>query len=316
MENVLQFGMCVLSTRLDEKTSKILVQLGDDRGAADTDNAEWVQSVGLASLPSKVSPGKASCQVVSMQGGDRDVCIGSQDLRGLELYGNLKPGETCLYGAGELGLSQGRAIIKTDGSLNLFTTDTNTRDGKSIYLRIGTGTDANGLPDGLSFVAPWGTLKFDSAGFRVTHKSGASLELGGILGIPPPLDVISSYLSVTAGAIIGKCSAASFGVTAQQPVAQAVPTQAALIALQAQIAAQQVQIAALQTEIDAVAGALVSVAGITGPVAVAHATAAAVGTAAVVVGAAAVTTGAAAVTAGTSAVSAASLLMPAVTSSS
>ncbi len=297
----IRVGLAVLSTSVNPVTDKILAQLGDERGATDGENAEWVQHVGFMSRPSKVDPGKASAQSVCVTGGDRDVCIGSQDARGRELAGLIAEGETVLYAGGETGTAQARVVLKADGSINIFTTDTNTRDGKSVYLRIGTGSDTNGLPDGLSFVAPWGTLKFDSAGFRVVHKSGASFELGGILGMPAPLDVISSYIRMNAGTINGTCSASSFGVTGQTPLAQSIPTLASFTAL-------QTEVAALQVEIAAVAAALVAVAAIAGPVTPAHVSAAAPAAAAVLVGAAAVVTGAAAVTAS-------ALLVPATTSS-
>lgn len=311
--------LSVLSTRVTEG-GKVLAQLGDDRGATDTDNAEWFQPSGIISRPPKVQPGAAAAQVVCLEGGDRDVCLGAQDARGRELAGLIKDGEFCAFAAGELGISQASLLMKQDGSINLFTTDTNTRDGKSVYLRIATGTNDQGLPDGFSFVAPWGTIKFDSAGFRIAHKSGAAFELGGILGMPAPLDAISSYCKVTAGTLIGTCSAASFGVAAQQPVAQCIPTQTALSALQAQITALQAEIQAVSTLAELTATQLVAVTGTPGapasPLLAVHATAAAVALAGVPAAQAAVTAGANAVAGGAAALAAAEILMPAVTSSS
>ena len=142
MSGLIQVGMAVLSTALNAVTKKILVQLGDDRGAPDSDNAEWWQHVGFASLPSIPSPGKASAQVVCVKGGDRDVCTASQDLRGLELYGSLKPGETCVYAAGETGTAQGRMLLKQNGSVNVYTRKGNTSSGAGMGIFVNPDDDS------------------------------------------------------------------------------------------------------------------------------------------------------------------------------
>lgn len=172
---------------------------------------------------------------------------------------NLTAGQKVIA-AGE---GAAKVIANNDGSLSLFTTDDNTDTGKSVYLRV--------AKDGFAFVAPWGTLKFDGTGLHVLHSSGASFDLGGIYGLPSPLDQLGSYVKMSAAMIEGECSAASFGSGVADPLAASTPTLAA--------------IAALQTELAAIAAALVAVAAITGPVTAAHATAAGAATAAVSAGA-------------------------------
>jgi len=238
MSSLIQFGMSVLSTAIDAVTSKILAQLGDDRGAADSDNAEWVQHVGFASRPSKVVPGKASAQVVCVKGGDRDVCIASQDMRGLELYGRLKEGETACYAAGADGLAQGRTLWKADGSITHFTKEGNIETGDSIYARVASGMDTRGIPDGFTWSGPWGTKKFDQTGFHVVHSSGACIDMGGI-GLPAPLDVIGSYIKLKAATVSIQSTGMSHGdgVSPVDPLAKSTFVNAALASMQAQLTA-------------------------------------------------------------------------------
>lgn len=194
LSSLIQSGYAVLATTVNAITGKILAQLGDVRGATDTDGAEWWQHVGFASRPSKAEKNKSAAQVVVLKGGDRDTCIASQDMRGLELYGNLKEGETCLYGAGEYGTSQGRVIIKSDGSVTLFTTDTNEAGGKTVALRVSpTG--------GLEFTSQWGSLTLNETGFHVKTAGGPRLDMGSITvpGVPAAVTgAFTGYAKMTA----------------------------------------------------------------------------------------------------------------------
>ena len=98
-----------------------------------------------------------------------------------------------LYAAGVDGNSQGRIVIKDNGAISLYTTDTNKKDGTAVFLRI--------APDGFEFVAPWGSLKFDATGFFVKTKTGERIEMGPIQipGIPAELtSVFGGYCKITA----------------------------------------------------------------------------------------------------------------------
>lgn len=143
-----------------------------------------------------------------------------------------------------------RAVVKADGSIALFTTDTNDDNGKSVYIRV--------APDGMQFVAPWGTVKFDASGFHVLHSSGASFDLGGIYGMPAPLDQITSYVRMSAATINGRASAASFGVGTTDPVASSTAVMTAIAALQAQVTAMEAAWAALGAITGPIAGAAVA----------------------------------------------------------
>lgn len=184
----------VLGTTRDEATNSISAQLGNVIvEQATSPGAEWVQHVGFCSLPSKASPKVTAAQVVCVTSSGRDVCIASKDVRGQQLYANLRPGEAVMYAGGADGESQARVACKDDGSTTIYTTDTNTNAGRGVYLAV-TSTE-------LRFEAPWGRIVFDSSGFRVVHYSGARLDLGGIGGLEAPLDTLASYANLSAAMV-------------------------------------------------------------------------------------------------------------------
>lgn len=146
----LNVGLEILTSKVNPKTRKILLQLGDVRNeTTDTDNAEQWQEVGFVSRASKPEPGKAAAQTVSVKCGDHDIVISTQDLRGLELAGQLDFGETCVYAPGEDGTAQARILLKKDGSINLFTKKGNATDGTGLGIFINTdGSISIVGPDG------------------------------------------------------------------------------------------------------------------------------------------------------------------------
>jgi hypothetical protein len=237
-------GLDVLSTTTDPKTNKLLAQTGNAVSSSTDANAvEWWQHVGFCARPSKPIAGKSAAQCVVLKTSDRDVAIASQDTRSLDIYGNLTHGEVCIYAAGQECLSQGRILLKDDGSVSMFTTDTNRAGGKSVYFRMGTGQPApSGGPDGFTWAAPWGTMKFDATGFHIAMKSGAEFHLGAIAGLPAPLDVISSYCSINAGTMHVNTASHAVGNGAVQ-LANAQAAMAAITSLQAQVTALQAALA-------------------------------------------------------------------------
>lgn len=244
LENLFHVGVDILKTEVSGETSSIMCQTGDAFSGDPGSETVWMQHVGFASRPSKVSPdgNNLSCaQGVILKQSDYDVCIGTRDTRTQTIFASIKEGETAVFAAGGDGLSQAKILLKDDGSINLYTTDTNTTAGKSVYLRLAT--------DGLQFTAPWGTLTFDESGFHVLHSSGASFDLGGIYGVPgfdsAPLNTLTSYVTMQAGTISSQSSAQAFGVGAPLPLAGSVGTLSAISALQAQITSLQTVIAAI-----------------------------------------------------------------------
>ncbi len=272
LKGFLQVGYDILTSYLDPHTNKIMAQVGNVLAeTVDSDQVEHWHHAGFASRAPKPDPKKEAAQGVMLRTGDYDILIASQDMRGLELYALLNFGEACMYAAGENGTAQARVICKGNGSVAIVTTDSNTKDGQTVYFMV--------APDGFSFVAPWGTLKFNATGFHVLDSSGANLSIGGIAGMPAPLDVIGSYIKMSAGTINGVATASSFGSGGEQPLAASIPTAAAIASL-------QTQVTALTTALVAFGAAV----GLVGPV---HAAAAAVAATAVEAGTTAVSVAAA-----------------------
>jgi len=247
LKSLIHVGFDVLTTIVNEKTRRVLAQIGSVVAeTTDSDNAEWWQHVGFASRPSKPEAKTKAAQAVVVRAGDHDIITNSQDLRGLELYGNLKAGETCVYAAGEEGTGQARTLWRDDGAITHFTTEGNVAGGKAIYARVGKGLDDDtGLMDGFSWAAPWGTMRFDQSGFHVVHSSGAEFHMGGINGMPAPLDQIGTYCSIQAAAVTTTSSCQSLGAGVTQPLAFAVGTLATFTAMQAAITAMQAAIVAI-----------------------------------------------------------------------
>jgi hypothetical protein len=258
LSGLFKVGLDVLTTTVNRTTKKILAQLGDvHKQTTDTDNAEWWQHIGFASRPPKPEAGKRAAQTTSFCAGDHDVVFASQDLRGLELYGQLDHGETCVYAPGLDGLAQARVILKKNGSLHLFTKTGNTDSGKGMGVSVNSDGSISVAGDGNAvLIGSDGSVKIFNAsgGIQVTADGSVKLASGAKVEI--------SGASITMG-----------GPTAL-PVAIGPNVVTAITALQAQITA-------LQTEIAATAAALVACMNIPGPILPPHGAAAAAATTAV-----------------------------------
>ncbi len=191
---MIQVGLDILNTTINEKTGKLLMQLGSVQGqTVDTDGAEPWNQYGVVSRPPKPVAGKLAAQAIVFRTGDRDIVLATQDQRGLELYGNLGYGEVAVYSAGEDGEGQARTLWKKDGSVCTMTTNDNTPDGKVVALTVS--------PTALKFTAPWGSLVFDASGLHIKTKAGPRLDMGGlsIPGLPDALiGPFTGYFKVTA----------------------------------------------------------------------------------------------------------------------
>lgn len=169
LRGAIQVGYDILTTTVNKVTKKILVQLGDvHKQTTDTDNAEWWQQVGFASRPPKPDAGKKAAQAVCIRAGDHDICIASQDLRGLDLYGNLDHGETCLYAPGTTGTGQARVLLKKDGSINLYTRKGNTSGGAGMIIQVDAENGAIRLVNDKGY-----GIIIDSDGVKITAGNSA-----------------------------------------------------------------------------------------------------------------------------------------------
>lgn len=173
LKGFIQVGFDVLSSRVDEVTRKMLLQVGDVvTSTIDSSRVEHWQHYGIASRMPKPDPGKKAAQVILLRTGDYDIALASQDLRGLELYGELGYGEVAIYSAGEDGKGQARGLWKNDGSVSLYTKKGNTKDGAGMMVQLDAQSGAIRAinPDGYGLIV-------DANGVVLTSKK-ASLRLG------------------------------------------------------------------------------------------------------------------------------------------
>lgn len=175
-----------MSTTIDAITGILTAQIGDAvKGIASSSGAEIWQQWGFASLPTPPQNGQSGAQALVMKRGVLDIIFAGRDPRAGAIWGNLKPGEVAVFGTGPTGTGQGRMLLKQDGSVTLYTTDSNTAGGNAVFLRVSP-------TNGLEFVSPWGTLTLGPHGFHVV-AGVAALDLATVSGMP----LGGSYFTVT-----------------------------------------------------------------------------------------------------------------------
>jgi hypothetical protein len=183
LAGLFQAGIDVLSSKIATKTRKILFQTGsvDGQGSTETDNVELWQHIGFISRPPKVSPGKIAAQAIVIRTGSNDIAIASQDLRGLELSGDLKEGETGIYAAGETGNGQARILLKADGSIHLYTRNENAKDGTGMTIQLDAQAGCIRLIDafGNALISGPEGWKMTSGGAALTLNQNGEVKLIG-----------------------------------------------------------------------------------------------------------------------------------------
>lgn len=212
LKSIFYAGADILRTDV-EGPNTLMAQIGDATTSSSPEPAEWWQHVGFASRPSEVSgSGKNanSAQAIVIARTDYDIVIASRDTRFQDIYGALKPGETCMYGTGADGLAQGRILIKQNGSINLFTKEGNVDGGSAMGVFInpdddsitilnsaGYGIIING--DGVAITAKDSALTLKSGGdVSLVGKGKTQIDGGGIcLGSTAVPGVNSALVGVT-----------------------------------------------------------------------------------------------------------------------
>lgn len=178
IEDLFNFGASIMGSVVNEKNNTISVTTGDAIiGEVTGPSTQLWQNCGFASRPAMAAPGLGSAESINIVRANGDISIATRDLRDQAIYGNLGPGDTCVYGTGATGLGQARVYVNgNDGSVTISTTADsqsggakNTDTGVGVYLRIDT--------DKLQFTAPWGSLVFDRSGFHLKTASGAGFDL-------------------------------------------------------------------------------------------------------------------------------------------
>jgi hypothetical protein len=216
MMELFQIGVDILNTSVSTKTKKILAHTGSNTGDGQTDSGEveWWQHVGFASRPAKPVKGRQAAQAITIRNGTIDCAIASQDLRGLELYGQLDYGEFCVYAAGEDGNAQGRILGKKDGSVALYTLQGNTAGGASVTVQV--------LPSGVINIAgPFGGIQIADGTLKILSGAGAGVQLDAT-----GVSLLGQTIIANGSVVLGDASAT--GVATQLSFA---PLIAALVAL-------------------------------------------------------------------------------------
>lgn len=251
LADMVRVGAHVLNTTVSTATKKILAQIGSNEGEGQTeaDNVEWWQHVGFASRapnPNKGKGGKEATQAIVVRAGGRDVAFASQDLRGLDLYGNLSPGETCIYSSGPDGSAQARVLLKADGSINLYTTEGNASGGTSMGVFVNTDGSINvaSSKGNALLLGSDGSVKVFNASGGLQIKDDGSIKLAS----GAKVEISGGSITMGGGPLTG-------------PLAMGANVVSALTAIEAQITA--------------LVTGLTAVAGTAGPITGVHASAAA-----------------------------------------
>lgn len=143
----------------------------------------------------------AACPMLVFSEGGKRFAIPLTDARSVKKLPSLRKGESMQHGP-----AANAVRCHEDGTVSISTTADGTPSGQTIYGRIG--------PKGHHFVGPWGTLKFDANGFHIFTASGARIDMGGIAGVPAPLNSLGAYLRVMAPMVQVIGSAIALGPTA------------------------------------------------------------------------------------------------------
>jgi hypothetical protein len=204
-------GKDILFAGLDKATKTILCQLGDATNqVADSDQAELWQQPGFWSLPAPPTQGKPSCQAVVLKRSDRDIIIATRDLRSSAIYGNLKPGETCVGAS----VGQARTLYKANGAVVHYTTQNNQAGGPGVSSYTG--------PDKIQLVIGACSITLDpTAGITISTGAAAiTLDPSGnlkVMGTQVGVQGSAVAIAGTVGTFLGRTPTAVTGVAYGPP---------------------------------------------------------------------------------------------------
>jgi hypothetical protein len=211
----------VLTSRIAD-TGAVMLGLGDLKSEESADeDATLLQTSGVVSVP------PVGAETLSLETSSGYITIASRDIRSGKIAGNMQPAETTVYAPG----SQACELFKLDGSVTRMTTEDGTETGATVYDRM--------AKDEFTMFARWGKRTFDATGYHLFTFSGARLDMGGIGGLPPPLNSLGSYAKLSARIVQIEGSIVSIGPRAgvADAVAKATPLLLALSALNGVLAA-------------------------------------------------------------------------------
>jgi len=203
----------VLSTELGD-SGEIRVKLGDaasDGGAYD--NAAWWGAAGYYQRP-KDADDDGSCQALCSIEGSNVRCVATRDNRLVEKYGQLKPGDSGLFGYGDA------AVVVKDASDSVTLITKNHADNDqtmvvqlngdkgelSIVIGGNSGTSMIKVKPGMIVlgVDNGGSITIDSQGVHITGNTFDCATGGGnfgvVGGIAPPAGAFSVLVGPTGNA--------------------------------------------------------------------------------------------------------------------
>lgn len=131
------------------------------------------------------------CPMVAFWENDQALLMPFGDSRVVAGLPALDKGDTMFHGLKAPNFLR----FQAGGTITLFTTADGTATGQSMTFTMG---QLAGDRIGTERVGPWGRESFDSTGWHIVTHSKAAIDLGGVAGIPFPLDSFSSYFKVTA----------------------------------------------------------------------------------------------------------------------
>lgn len=178
-----------LSSSRDDESGAVILQIGDVKSENVEDNrCAMFGQPGVMSIPAEPTAGVSACEVVALRTVDTDIVVAGRDLRGKKLSGNLKPGETAVYATS----GAASELFKSNGAITMLTTEDNTDTGRAVFFQT--------APAGFTWESPYGRASLDAKGYHVKDFGGARLDLGS-LGMPAPLNSLSTYATLQAAMV-------------------------------------------------------------------------------------------------------------------
>lgn len=178
---------------------------------------ELHHSYGFASRPLDPESDGLGCTALYAEQGNKRYAWLAHDPRIVAKLPKLRKGESIQYGP------QGQFCrMHEDGGISILTYQSGDPNKHTIFWKLD-------VEEGLIFESPWGRLTFGPRGFHVRHSSGARIDLGAIAGIAAPLDVLGSYVSISAAIASINATAVSQGTDAGLANQTAVTTLLALL---------------------------------------------------------------------------------------
>lgn len=227
--------------------------VGNDNATleAQTVHHEAIQPLGIiARSPEAVVDDdgtlRSAGQALSFWEGSEAFVLQVGDPRLIPGLATLRPGESQLYGSGF-----NYVRCHADGRISTMATTDATANGRTVSSEVG--------PAGFSSQSPWGRWSDGENGWHYRHRSGARLDIGGIAGLPSPLDALGSYATLEANIIELKGKAMQLGVGTFEPSVKALAMLTVLGADATDAAAQASALAGLQAFVVAAQVALAAV---------------------------------------------------------